>query len=76
MCIHEDNIGMYVNNMVRPEACTAKSHMLEEAIGLVSEFMTQKYEPVHDKVWAGGLPRKLLERSFKVRQPQPLLHPT
>jgi hypothetical protein len=36
MCIHEDNMSMYVNNMVRSEACMAKSHVLEEAIGLVA----------------------------------------
>lgn len=40
----------YVSNMARPEACMAKSHVLEEAIGLVSEFMTD-FEPRHRKVW-------------------------
>lgn len=40
----------YVNNMARPEACMAKSYVLEEGIGLVAEFMTD-YEPLHRKMW-------------------------
>ena len=41
----------YVNNMARLEACMAKSYVLDEAIGLVAEFMAEEYEPLHRKVW-------------------------
>ena len=41
----------FVNNMARPEACMAKSYVLDEAIGLVAEFMAEEYEPLHRKVW-------------------------
>lgn len=40
----------YVNNMARPKACMAKSYVLEEAIGLMAEFMTD-FEPLHRKIW-------------------------
>ena len=54
----------YVNNMARPEACMAKSHVLEEAIGLVKEFMTD-YEPLHRSAWAeeasAGITGEVLE---------------
>jgi hypothetical protein len=40
----------YVSNMARSEACMAKSHVLEETIELLSEFMTD-FEPRHRKVW-------------------------
>lgn len=54
----------YVSNMARPEACMAKSHVLEEAIGLVTEFMTD-YEPLHRNVWTeeagAGITGEVLE---------------
>ena len=42
---------MFVNNIAEPEACMAKSYVLDEVIGLVAEFMAEEYEPLHRKVW-------------------------
>ena len=33
------------------ELCMAKLHVLEKTIGLVAEFMAEKYEPLYRKVW-------------------------
>ena len=42
---------MYVNNMAKLEASMTKSYVLDEAIGLVAEFMAEKYNPLHCKTW-------------------------
>ena len=41
----------FVNNMARPESCMAKLYVFDKAIGLVAEFMSEEYEPLHRKIW-------------------------
>ena len=68
-------LKVYVKYMSKPEACMAKLYVLNEAIGLVANFMAEEYEPLHRKVWmekaAPGIIGEVLQGVA-----QPLLHPT